>query len=162
MILSNIMSESKGYKMFKELIEFEEKHYLTSLMTALASICPGFLTIYLFHSELVGSLDIFKLLIFSASIGLPIVVLNSYLIMLPIDNLDENPFALIWTYGAAITVCVSYISLYISYAYSLSFRHYTYIIIAFEVMVGLLCMIVDVANDKKKKISSNKPLEATR
>lgn len=146
--------------MLKELIEFEEKHYLTSLMTALASICPGFLTIYLFHPELVGSLDIFKLLIFSASIGLPIVVLNSFLIMLSIDSLNENPFALIWTFGASITVCVYYISLYFSYAYSLSFRHYTYIVIAFEVIAYLLCMIVGVVN--KKKISSNKPLEATR
>lgn len=145
--------------MLKELIEFEEKHYLTVIVSVLAIICPGFLTVYMYHPELVASLDIFKLLILSAAIGLPLVVCNSYFVLLATDKLKQTPFALIWTFGASITVCIYYTTLLISYYFKLPFRYYTYIILAFEGVDFLLSVLVGWA--KERKTPSNKPINQT-
>lgn len=48
----------------------------------LATIAPGFLIIHLFNPELIIQLEVMKLFLFSAAITLPLIAINSFVLLI--------------------------------------------------------------------------------
>jgi hypothetical protein len=91
----------------------------------LATISPGFLMLYLFKPELVSSLDVVKLIIFSAALGLPIFAVNLFIdAQFPWKKSigEEEEVALLTILVAIHTILASYGALLTASLFHLSFH----------------------------------------
>src|SRR5437879_6759127 len=64
-----------------DLKEIDRPKIVLALMGFMATIGPGFLIIYQFKPELIEKLDIVKLIVFSCSLTLPILLFSSIMIV---------------------------------------------------------------------------------
>ena len=110
---------------------------LFGLIGFMAIVGPGFLTIYYFHPELVKDLDIGKLLLFSASLGAPVVCAVVFAVVI-LSSFWKTPTKreamMIGSSGAALAM---HIALLVAYLGHLNFRSYLGIIGAVVALVGI-------------------------
>lgn len=77
--------------MISEIRKLKSNEVLVAMIAFLAVVGPGFLTIYHYHVELVRELDVVKLLLFSASLTCPLVVVNLGFIVAGTPDRSEQP-----------------------------------------------------------------------
>jgi len=121
-----------------------------ALAALLGVIGPGFLTIYLFKPELVENLETLKLILFSCSLTLPILIINVTVI-----DAYKNTEKLALAGGEilaslSVTSFVLYSALVISYLFSLSFKWHLGAIFGVQIILSLML-----------KVSASKPLTSS-
>jgi len=85
----------------------------------LGVVAPGFLTIYHFHPELIEKYDALKIIIFSASLTVPVLFLNSMIVVISSPGKLSHRDSLIQS--ALGTVIVLYGALFWAYVVKRSF-----------------------------------------
>lgn len=111
-------------------------------------IAPGFLTIYRYKPALVGSLDTFKLLIFSAALTLPMVIVSHFATSVLAGEKNKDEHAAIFATAMAMTCLVLYLALLVSYFASLTFKWYLVSAVGFQVLLFLV-LYIDQRYSKK-------------
>ncbi|PMG74837.1 hypothetical protein [Vibrio lentus] len=114
----------------------------TLLVLFLAVIAPGVLIIYLFLPELFLKLDGLKFVLLSASLSLPIFVLNS-LFMPAVMEYDEDEAFDIQQVGVTSGVfssAVLYGGLLLSYSLNFKFSMFLMAVFIFEIIWILFCL----------------------
>lgn len=140
-----------------ETRKLEYKHIWLCISFFLGTVAPGFLTIFHFKPELVDRYDIFKLLIFSLALTLPLLPINAVTTAflydrLPDDYENETAKNVDITKGAlSLNAVVSYLSLLICYFGSLNFRHFFWIIVVSEIVMLLGSALIRLALKAEKK-----------
>jgi hypothetical protein len=131
-----------------EARKLDRSHIVFVVGAFISVVAPGFLTIYLYKPALVGSLDTFKLLVFSAALTLPIVILNYFAAvqLSPSKDKDHQVSSLIL--AMAMTCVVFYLALIISYFALLTFKSYIATVTALQVLL-FLSMFLDQRYSKK-------------
>ncbi len=138
----------------KELQELEPRHYVVGVVTVMLLAGPGFLVIFLYRPTLIVSLDIFKLMVASGALTLPLAAVNffaAWSLWSEDDSIDVDG---VWVLDSALTTLLLYIALYAAYLQQLPFKQFTLLAMAFEVMLLVGC----TANGfwrKRKKVASN-------
>ena len=113
-----------------------------------AIVSPGFLTIFLYKPELIASLDTFKLLLFSASLTLPIVAINFICAVHFEENSNNSDATGIAIMSMAMSCVVLYLALVTSYLLYCSFRIHLAALAIFQV---LLLFVLYVEQRRKTK-----------
>lgn len=114
----------------------------------LATVAPGFLTIFYFAPALIERYDAVKLILLSLSLTLPVVVINITMSTMWLEEF-KNPFGpLVVALGA--TFLAFYLALAAAYAIRLRFVAYLGTIGVLE-LVLLLIFVVDRRHDKEEK-----------
>jgi arginine exporter protein ArgO len=133
---------------FEEIQKLNRSHIVFAAWAFLSVVAPGFLTIYLYKPLLVGSLDTLKLIVFSAALTLPILILNFYVVIgvPPSENEDHQVSSFI--FAMAITFAVFYLSLSISYFALLTFKSYVVLLAVIQVLL-FVSMWIDQRYSKK-------------
>jgi O-antigen/teichoic acid export membrane protein len=142
-------------------LKLEYKHVWLIITGFLGTLAPGFLILFHFKPELFEKYDVFKLIILSLSLTLPLLIINSLIagIMfykLPDDeesttetqkNVDATRAAL------SINALVIYSSLLFCYFNSSSFKHLLKLFLYWEIglfIYGIIALIA-IRKDQKKK-----------
>lgn len=108
-----------------ELRKLKPMHVASWLALFLAIIAPGFLTIFLYRPELVSGLDTLKLLVFSASLTLPILLFNVVGAFAVLEARNESVDQEVLITLTILLTCLSqYLALLIAYLVGLSFKGY--------------------------------------
>jgi uncharacterized protein YacL len=123
-----------------EVSKLHFRHVLVALAFILAFLGPGLLTIYLFKPSLVIGLDFVKLVLFSASLDVPVFTVNALLMPLMEsalrkeleDKYEQSAVLLVlWTSFAF------YAALLVSYLLRSPFRHFLLYLLVLD-FIGLL------------------------
>ncbi len=130
----------------KKLEAFDVTFYICIF---LATVAPGFLTIYLFKPELISSLDTAKLIIFSISIALPAYSIN-YIVML-IDRVEGESidFKLSGVMAGSVTSVTFYGTLMSAYFLALNFK--IFVALFFLINFGIYIMLFFISKLIKGK-----------
>jgi hypothetical protein len=124
--------------------KLETGRILAAIGVFFVVLAPGFLTIYLFKPALIVALDTSKLVIFSSSLSLPLVVVNLLFIgygheraqkkdpnLPPVDRMDALGGALV------LAALIVYPSLLLAYLISLQFKGFLIAIAVLQLLFGL-------------------------
>ena len=112
------------------------------LGATIATIAPGFLTIYLYKPDLIDSLESIKLAIFSLSLGLPLFAANGFLTMLVSSIEDEVvDYANVAGTSALVTSIAFYSSLLNAYFNSCLFKEFVVCLVCVNAAVYILLYI---------------------
>lgn len=98
--------------------------FLMGLLGFIAIIGPGFLTIYRFHPQMLKDLDFGKLVLFSSSLGAPVLFVITFGVVIashPKNRPTKEGALISGTMGTAISM---YVALLCGYFWDLSFRQY--------------------------------------
>lgn len=136
-----------------EIQKLKGWHFLVGVLAFLAVIGPGFLIIYRYHPELVEKYDIAKLLVFSASLTLPVLIANLIAVSL-CEPSKEKPDLKFGLYMAAFgTFATLYGGLFLAYILRLSFRSMALVV---AVLTVFLALFIGIGNaiDRRKKAHS--------
>jgi hypothetical protein len=127
-----------GNPMIDEIRKLESKDLAWALLTIVGAILPGFLTIAYFKPALLERLDFAKLLLFSASLALPIVFAQTtiHVAIAPQGKPPTKRRGLVA--GALITIYTVYSSLLCAYIFHLSFRTFLVLIVIISVPFQML------------------------
>ena len=72
----------------QDLLSLNQRHYNLALSFFCGTVSPGFLIIFLFKPDLIHALDFFKLLLFSAALTTPALLLH-YVFLASLDLRTE-------------------------------------------------------------------------
>jgi hypothetical protein len=131
-----------------EARKLDRNHIVFAVGAFISVIAPGFLTIYLYKPVLVGSLDTFKLLVFSAALTLPVVILNHFAATQLPPSKEKDHFVSSFILAMVMTCVVFYLALIISYFALLTFKSYIVTVAALQVLL-FLSMFLDQRYSKK-------------
>jgi hypothetical protein len=116
----------------------------TSIATLffLSVVGPGILILYLFKPNLLVSLDVVKVIFLSTSFTLPIVAINSSVISYAThirkvrqrEQFVDAERLVTYVIGMAVSFCVLYIALLITYIAGLPFKSFLLFIASFQFM----------------------------
>jgi hypothetical protein len=140
--------------MLKDLKELNQKHYMLLICSVLALFGPGFLCLFFYKGSLILSLDIFKLLLLSGSLSLPVIVLNYAGIVYAFSvekEEDKAAPAVTWGMSTTFSAGILYIGLYVAYFIGLDFRHFTYVLLGLEGGFWIVCACIRVGEHLKQK-----------
>jgi hypothetical protein len=127
--------------LISEIRKLEYKHIWLCISVFLGTVSPGFLIIFHFKPELIATCDIFKLLVFSLALALPLLPVNSVAIAflydrLPNDYENETAKNVDITRGAlGLNAAVLYFSLLVCYFWSLNFKHLFWLVVGLEIFL---------------------------
>ena len=122
-------------------LKLEYKHIWLCVSIFLGTIGAGFLIVFQFKPELVGQYDIFKLLIFSLALTLPLLFFNTLPIsflydQLPDDYENETAKNVDITRGALLlNAIIFYISLLVCHFASFKFKWFLAIVAGLEFLL---------------------------
>jgi len=131
-----------------EILKLEYKNIWLCISVFLGTVAPGFLTVFQFKPDLVGQYDVFKLLIFSLALTLPLLSFNSLPASflydrLPDDYENETAKNVDITRGALLlNAIVLYFSLLVCHFASLKFKWFLAIIAALEFLLLIGSIVV--------------------
>lgn len=128
----------------KKLEAFDVTFYLCVF---LATLAPGFLTIYLFKPELISSLDTAKLIIFSTSIALPAYSVNYIIMLINTEGTQNAEPKIIGLMAGSVTSASFYSALLLAYFAVLNFK----IFIALFLATTIAAYIILFATSKFAK-----------
>ncbi|MDP2171949.1 MAG: hypothetical protein Q8J96_16185 [Rhodocyclaceae bacterium] len=124
-----------------ELQKLRPPDIVLATFALLAVVSPGFLLIYLYKPELIGSLSTFKLLVFSTALTLPVVAFN-YSLTLIRPMVKDFPFS--WT-GAILSLVKAFVAqhlaLLIVYLNAYPFKTYLLVLGIFQFMVFIMWLV---------------------
>ncbi|OGO79785.1 MAG: hypothetical protein A2Y21_11995 [Clostridiales bacterium GWC2_40_7] len=100
-------------------------------------LAPGFLTLYLFKPNLIIAIDVFKLLFFSASLIIPVVLLNFFTIFFWRKRTKDSSISKILFSAVLTTAMVMFVSLFVAYTFNLSFKRFFLIGVPLDVVLLL-------------------------
>jgi|SRR5665213_904840 len=138
-------------------LKLEYKHVWLCISGFLGTVAAGFLVIFQFKPELVEQYDVFKLLILSLGLTLPVLFFNTVPISffyneLPDDYENETAKNVDITRGALLlNAMVFYFALLICHFASLKFKWFLVIITGLEFLLLICSMAVWVILKNAKK-----------
>jgi hypothetical protein len=140
-----------------EILKLEYKQIWLCISGFLGTVGAGFLIVLLFKPEFIEKYDIFKLLVLSLALTLPLLPINAVTTAflydpLPDDCKNETARNVDITKGAlGLNAVVIYSSLLICYFRSLDFKWFFGIVLGMEIVMLLLSMFVwrSLKTDKK-------------
>jgi hypothetical protein len=136
--------------MINEIKTLNWNQTLGVIFVFLGTISPGFLIIYLFKPELISSLDSIKIILFSLSISLPIVVVNMSVCIFGSFDEEENSKFVGAILALFLTAAALYPSILISYIYGFSFKDFLKTVLVIQIFL-ILFVFVDNKLEKRKK-----------
>lgn len=123
-----------------ELKSLEPSHVVSIVFSFSAIIAPGYLIIYLFKPQLIASLDVFKLLVFSMSLTLPMLALNYYVQQIVLAEIDPGPKNRL-SLALMLAMVVIYPQVLMAYIQHLSFRAFLYRVISAEIFAIIVVAV---------------------
>jgi len=165
--------------MFKGLYDAlkDIPRFILFLQIFIATICPGFLIVFLYKSNLFMGLDIIKLTLFSISLSLPVFLLNAIIYSLgyKINGTEDqyintkssqnNYIQVIIANSSIITIVQLYLSILISWMFKLYFHIFLYIqVLAFFVHLVVIIVYNIIYRGKLKQVheaSSNPAIQGS-
>ena len=134
--------------MLKDIKDLTWTQTLGGLFGFTGAIAPGFLLIYLYKPELLSSLDTLKVIFFSLSLSLPIIIVNLFLQFNILDeDGEEFEIAVISLFMSSL---VSYPSILISYLFLLSFKEFLIVLAIAQIVVFILFIFIKKVEEKNK------------
>ena len=133
--------------MLNEIKTLTQKQILGILFGFVGVVSPGLLIMFLYKPELVSSLETIKLIIFSISLSLPVVIIN----MIPssyVSN-EKDTFSDDILIALFLSAVALYPSILISYIYNFSFTKFLFALLIMQAALIVL-VIIDEKYDKKK------------
>jgi hypothetical protein len=124
-----------------DILKLEYKHIWLCISVFLGTIAAGFLIVFHFKPELVEKYDIFKLLVLSLALTLPLLLINAVIAAflydrLPDDYENETAKNVDITKGAlGLNAVVIYFSLLVCYFASLHFKWFLGIVAGLEIFM---------------------------
>lgn len=114
---------------------------ITMLVLFLSVLAPGVLTIYLFLPDLFIKLDGFKFVLFSASLALPVFVLNGAFMSGVIDDKsdDDVDFQQAGVFTGVLSSIILYACLICSYVFGFEFHQFLLAIAGMEMVWIIFC-----------------------
>jgi hypothetical protein len=131
----------------------------------MATIAPGFLILYLFKHDLIANLDIIKLIIFSFSLTLPLLIFNwfSVLAIIAIYTDTKNHDVEMELGSITVNIMAYYLAIFIAYLYALPFRSFVWILLGINFFILFILLFIGIiiyVREKKSnrnKVISNAP-----
>jgi hypothetical protein len=140
-----------------EIRKLEYKHIWLCFSIFMGTISAGFLIVFHFKPELVEKYDVFKLLVLSLALTLPLLPINAVITgflyhRLPDDYENEMAKNVDMTKGAlGLNAVVIYFSLLICYYWSFNFKRFFWIVAGLEILMLFGSMFVcHLLKDQKK------------
>lgn len=136
-----------------EVKSFDIKHMLNVVAAFVGIIAPGFLIIYLFRPELIISLDVAKIVLFSSSLTMPVLVANYLLVNWTILNKSSS------TNGGRLSVAMTVnmgaycFSILITYLLALQFKGFLGCLLMANAIILLVAIVLQRNHDSKAKQS---------
>lgn len=139
----------------EQVKQIEVSDLLKTIMGLVGVVTPGLLTIFIFKRDLFISLDLWKLILLSISLSLPVVCLNFILMYSlptvgrPLDikaNLSAN--LIVATSSSAL---VFYLPLVTAYILELHFRTFVWVVLALEAVISLSMFVENITVRLKNK-----------
>jgi len=136
---------------FEQIKKVEAYDLIKLLMGFVGVVSPGLLILFLFKRDLFISLDLMKLVLLSASLSLPIVLLNYFLLSI-IPSVKKSIYettANLFT-ASLISAMVFYGALVVTYFLGLKLQCLMWMLITFQALVSL-SMIPEIIVEMRKK-----------
>jgi hypothetical protein len=131
-----------------EIRKLEYKHIWLCVSIFMGTIGAGFLIVFHFKPELVEKYDVFKLVVLSLALTLPLLPINAVITgflydRLPDDYENKTAKNVDITRGAlGLNAVVIYISLLICYFWSFKFKQFFWIVVGLEIFMLFGSMFV--------------------
>jgi len=140
--ITSIISELKKIKFF---------HIRIFIICFLGILAPGVLIVFYYRSEITMNYDVLKLLTFSISFTLPVVMINTIDFIVHLGDKISLSFIL----GCFLTAIQLYLLLYLSYFFTLRFKTFSLFVGATTLLFFVISIIILIIKGSKKKKSSN-------
>lgn len=124
-----------------EIRKLEYKHIWLCISIFMGTIGAGFLIVFHFKPELVEKYDVFKLVVLSLALTLPLLPINAVITgflydRLPDDYENETAKNVDITKGTlGLNAVVIYFSLLICYFWSFNFKWFFWIVLGLEILM---------------------------
>lgn len=105
-LLSVLLSEIKGHKLY------------STISIVGGTVCPGLLALYYFQREAFANLDIFKILLLTLAITIPMLLINytlAFLCLISRNFKSDVAVDYSLTFGSAANAIVFYLNLFFLY-----------------------------------------------
>jgi hypothetical protein len=124
---------------------------MRSILVFLSTVAPGVLVIFYYKPELIHELDVLKLIVLSAAITLPLIVVNSMIITFLYQGEGTLPAKLgAILFDAMLTsFFFLYFILFISWFQSLSFKIFVMLAVILELALLIVCFRIGFPKFKK-------------
>ena len=139
----------------EQVKKIEVSDLIKTILGLVGVVTPGLLTIFIFKRDQFISLDLWKLVLLSISLSLPVVCLNFILIFSlptegrPLDikaNISANLIV-----ATSSTALVFYLPLVAAYILELHFRTFVWVVLALEAVISLSMLVENITVRLKKK-----------
>ncbi len=117
---------------FADIKKFSSLDFSLAICVCLATVAPGFLTLYLFKPLLIQNLETLKVLIFSLALTLPLLAINTIVLGLSAENTVNQKLKEMSLIGGIIAVISFYPALLIAYFFEKPFICFLMLLILFE------------------------------
>ncbi|WP_321324503.1 hypothetical protein [Thiomicrorhabdus sp.] len=134
--------------MIKDVKDLTYIQVLSGMFGFFGMLSPGFLMLYLFKPEFITLLDTSKLILFSLSLTIPIVILNIVLIYSHKDPITEGANGVLMALFASSII--TYPSLLLTYIYTLNFKQFLISIFIFQVSFFIYFYIFERKEENKQ------------
>lgn len=117
------------------------------ISTGIAVIGPAFVALFLYRPGLVATLDVVKLALLSASLTLPLVIVNFLMIGTVTEARaagDAWSISTIWAAAAGMTALGLYVILAITWLRGMSLVTFAYLVIGVELVAVALSAVVEI------------------
>ena len=109
-------------------------HYFNVILVFATIVAPGFLLLYLFKSSLLHELDVFKLLVFSTSLLIPMVAFNFFCLYFLTRKKDQPSPKIILIGTLIITGLAIYPALLSVYFTHMGFKTFLYVLCVLNIL----------------------------
>lgn len=134
-------------ELIREIRKLSSHQVIYSLAFFAAIVSPGLLIIFTYKRELFLTLELFKLLMLSISISIPILACT---ILLSASDSDEQSFDKITFFGYFISLILVYPTLFFSYMLKLPFSNFVIVLIVLYLGLSVITWFDRKRNNEKK------------
>ena len=112
------------------------------IFALVGALCPGFLIVYVFKPELISSLETIKLIIFSISLTLPIIILNIAIIArLESQNSQDEDYEIVGK-SLLLSSILFYPVLLLAYLMSLNFKFFLLSLVLSQILIVMIVYFI--------------------
>ncbi|ENM5816273.1 TPA: hypothetical protein ACGFXT_003386 [Vibrio cholerae] len=134
-------------ELIREIRNLSSHQVIYSLACFAAIVSPGLLIIFTYKRELFLTLELFKLLMLSISLSVPILACT---ILLSASDSDEQSFDKITFFGYFISLILVYPTLFFSYMLKLPFSNFAIALIVLYLGLSVITWFDRKRNNKKE------------
>lgn len=138
---------------FDQIKKLEAYDLVKLIMGFIGVVSPGLLTFFLFKRDLFISLDLMKLVLLSASLSLPIVLLNYFLLsIIPSVKRSTYETTANMLTASLMSALIFYGALVVAYFGGLNLQVLMWLLVIFQALTFLSLTPEIIAEMRKKKV----------